>query len=390
MNVLVGIVESFNDATETGKMIVSFPSLDNRVETVTYTSPYYRMNSGGMVAIPEIGTEILALHNTNPNDGESLFYFLSCVISEKYRGGSDEFLQNPSPGKQSRARINPNFTPFNNNDTKAKIYAKDGTPVTQAFTNTAGAGLYIHRDFEKVPIANDVTLKSEGGNEVNVGSLGIQISNEEGDSVVLTGATKNDMYAKRGLYIETTGPQEYKCVNSDINMRILEGGDVNIENNSAGLRSLGKWFGNIRLKSRFRNIDLVGGSPTSNVNIITPGANIQVDGLGNIKILSTGELNFNTFGSMNFTSNTGDINLTSVLGKINLFGGIGINTQSISYMKNGIPEAFIPVAQYGLVDNEFLHDTPTPDALAAIAAAVIAASPPSITANDYGDPVGAI
>jgi len=383
MNVVVGKVENNKDTTETGVLQVIIPKESDPdqeyITEVTYTSPYYRMNTGGIVAIPEVGAEILVLHNKNPRRGESNYYYLSCVISAKARGGSDEFLTNPSSGKQSRIRINPNFTPFNNNDTKAKIYGKNQKPVTQAFTNTAGAGLYIHRDFEKVPIANDVTLKSEGGNEVNVGSLGVQISNEEGDSVVLTGATKNDMYAKRGLYIETTGPQEYKCVNSDINMRILEGGDVNIENNSAGLRSLGKWFGNIRLKSRFRNIDLVAGSPTSNVNIITPGANIQVDGLGNIKILSTGGLNFNTIGSMNFTSNTGDINLTSLAGSVNSYAGMAISTQATNYFKNTSDDNF---AGATLDTNSAISPFPVPPPLAA--------SPPDITANDYGDPLGAI
>lgn len=379
MDLLIGIVEDNTDTSETGILTVSFPSDGNSIKPVTYTSPYYRMNSGGMVAIPEIGCEVVVIRNNNPNRGESEFYYLSCVISANARGGSDEFLPNPSRGKQSSVRINPHFTPFNNNDTKAKIYGKNQKPVTQAFTNTAGAGLYIHRDFEKVPIANDVTLKSEGGNEVNVGSLGIQISNEEGDSVVLTGATKNDMYAKRGLYIETTGPQEYKCVNSDINMRILEGGDINIENNSAGLRSLGKWFGNIRLKSRFRNIDLVGGSPTSNVNIITPGANIQVDGLGNIKILSTGGLNFNTIGSMNFTSNTGDINLTSLAGSVNSYAGMAISTQATNYFKNTSDDNF---AGATVDTNSAISPFPVSPPLAS--------EPPDITANDYGDPLGAI
>ena len=60
MEILVGIVESNEDNTKSGKLRVRFPALDNRVEIVTFTSPYYRMNSGGMVAIPEDGTQVLA------------------------------------------------------------------------------------------------------------------------------------------------------------------------------------------------------------------------------------------------------------------------------------------------------------------------------------------
>ena len=57
------------------------------------------------------------------------------------------------------------------------------------------------------------------------------------------------------------------------------------ENNSFGDMSMGKWYGNVRLKSRYRNIDLAAVGDESYVNIFTQGATIQVDATGNITLL---------------------------------------------------------------------------------------------------------
>ena len=131
--------------------------------------------------------------------------------------------------------------------------------------------------FSPSKISNNVTLKAETGAEVNVGALGVHIRNEHGDSLVITGED-NEYLAARSMSVETQGPQEYKCTNSDITMRVVEGGDINIENNSTGVASFGdKWSGNVRVKSRNKNVELVGLGDESVVNIITNKAKIQVD-----------------------------------------------------------------------------------------------------------------
>jgi len=299
MKIIVGRVVDTKSRNNSGEFLAEFPVLDNRVVTVTYTSPHYKVNAGGFIALPEEGTEILALYNENPNEGESTFYFHSCVVKDK-RGSSGE-------------KENDKFEPVRDNDSKATIYGSRDKPVTQAFTNTAGAGLFIHRDFSPSKISNNVTLKAETGAEVNVGALGVHIRNEHGDSLVITGED-NEYLAARSMSVETQGPQEYKCTNSDITMRVVEGGDINIENNSTGVASFGdKWSGNVRVKSRNKNVELVGLGDESVVNIITNKAKIQVDNnTGNISI-------YTDEGDLNFTSKTGSINMEAPLGDFNVY-----------------------------------------------------------------------
>ena len=390
MEILVGIVKSNEDNTKSGKLRVEFPSLNNRVEVVTFTSPYYRMNSGGMVAIPENGTQVLVFHNKKPGPGESSFYFHSCVVSDMPR--------------ETNAGINKDYVTLRDNDNKAKIYADNppfsAKPVTQMFTNTAGAGLYIQRDFATPTMSNNVTLKSEMDAEVNVGALGVQIRNEEGDSINLAGSNGGDFYADRSLNISTKGPQEYKCTNSDINMRVIDGGDINIENNSTGVMSFGAapgmpqptnpfpgifpWSGNIRLKSRYRNIDLAALGEFSDINIVTNLAKIKLNQTtGSIDIFTNGP-----GGNIKMTSMLGNIELNAPVGQVLINGGtgvsigatlgtVGINAtaqvamNAASITNNGVA---VTIPLY----SSFLPAVPTPG----IIPPLIAALP---GANDYND-----
>ena len=328
MRAIVGTVKSNEDVTTNGTLSVQFTDLfDGREQNVTYTSPYFRVNGGGFVAIPEVEDQILVFWNEELAPGEKLFYYISTIITSKVFSGDD--------------KPNPDFKPLRSNDSKATIYNESSKPVTQTFTNPVGAGLYIQRDFQENGISNNVTLKAESGDEVNLGPLGFQVRNAQGDSIVLTGSNPNDSYAAQSLAIETLSNQEYKCTSADIKMKVVDGGDINIENDSTGLFSIsGKWFGNVRLKSAYRNVDLAALGPTSNVNIITNTAKIKVNGAtGQIEIFGNTDVSVNSAGSLslnagaNVTVNSGGDLSLNALGATRVNGStISLNNQQITTM----------------------------------------------------------
>ena len=372
MEFYIGQVVSNSDDNNTGKLQAAFPKLfENRPQEVTYTSPFCKVNAGGFIAIPEVGDEIIALYNPNPSPQEKTLYYHSTVIKE------DVISDN--------RKVQNNFQALRSNDTKAQIYGESAKPVTQTFTNMAGAGLYIQREFTKSKISNNVTIKSETGEEVTVSPVGVMIQNCHGDAIVLNGDEPSEAYGSRSLSISTQGAQEYKCARSDINMKILDGGDINIENNSTGFFSLGKWFGNIRLKSKFRNIDLVAGGPSGKVNIITPGATIQVDGTGAIKVLAAGNIDFNSAGSINMNAALG-VNIYGGPGLGPIPGGVNLNsanriTNTAPIIQdNGVPMLFTA----GPPGVDYTLSKPVPPLPG------IPNIPPLITPNDYADPVGAM
>jgi len=368
MEIVKGQVISNVDKTESGRFMAVFPSISTNALTVTYTSPFFKVNAGGFLGIPEKDDEILAVYDPNPTSEGSMLYYHSTIVTRAVLSEEDE---------------NENFKPIPTNDRNP--YNSKGKPAMQHFTNIAGAGLYIQRDFTPSKISNNVTIKAESGEEVNVGSIGVQIRNADGDSIVLNGAEPNDAYAARSLMVNTRGPQEYKCNAADINMKIVDGGDINIENNSTGVFSLGKWFGNIRLKSRFRNIELVACGPTGAVNIITPGATIQVDGTGAIKVLAAGNIDFNSAGSINMNAALG-VNIYGGPGLGPIPGGVNLNsanriTNTAPIIQdNGVPMLFTA----GPPGLDYTQSTPIPPLPG------IPNIPPLITPNDYADPVGAV
>ena len=343
MKFYIGEVVDNKDPDKAGGLYVKFPGYnDNRPTPVAYTSPYYRDNAGGMIAIPEAKTQVICLHNEFPRKGEEPFYYFGSVVSP---------ASNAEPKDQ-----NPNYKPLRSNDPNAEIYGKLGGPVTQTFTNMDGNGLYIKTEYsgDKIPdpgvqakasveaqrlgfvteatrrelensgklsnvtVSNNVTMKVGTGEEVNVGTLGVQIKNGEGDSIVINSGEPNDDYAARSLIVETQGNQEYKCIASDINMRVVDGGDINIENNSFGDMSMGKWYGNVRLKSRYRNIDLAAVGDESYVNIFTQGATIQVDATGNITLYGLGNIRLES--PQDISVNAGQ--------NVSIYGGTGVQIGS--------------------------------------------------------------
>lgn len=284
MEIYTAIVKDNTNDEQDGSFYAIVPALSKtKLEKITYTSPYYRSNTGGMIAIPEDETQILVLHNESPKDNESEWYFHSCIVQTKVSDGE---------------KLNPNYTTIKENDPKATTYGNNNKPTTQYFTNMAGAGMYIQRDKARSYLRNNVIIKSESGEEVNLGPLGVQIMNNEGDSIVLNGTDSNDAYAGRSLNITTKTSQQYLCLNSDINIRVKDGGDINIENNSTGTMSITPQHGNIRLKSRYKDITLTAGHfgnpKTGNIHIVTPQGKIRIDGqTGVIELFSLNNIKLN-------------------------------------------------------------------------------------------------
>ena len=367
MKTLVGIVRENTDDSEVGTLMVHFrDKFGDHPQPVTYTSPFFKINAGGIVAVPEVGDQVLVFWNEELTQGEKPFYYISTIVASK-----------ETPGNNIE---NPNFKPLRSTDSQAQVYNKQNKPVTQAFTNSVGAGVLIQRDMQDDRIKNSVTVKEEGGNEVTVSPLGIQMKNPQGDSIVLTGSNGDEQRPARSLDINTQLSQRYVCQDSSIVMKINEGMDINIANDSSGPNgpngTNGKFYGNVRLKSKFKNIDLAAIGDKSHVNIITKGAFIQVNSEGSVKITGDGNIQLASRGSINMNASGG----VNIFGgdpgvKIGSSGGVKLNGNSVSVNDTEI---------------KFLPTSNSKDDLAAPVSQSPGTAPESIniTDNDYTDPVG--
>ena len=395
MIIVRGIVKTNVDRSGRGRVKALFPKLTrfrDEPQWVTYTSPFYKVNGGGFAAIPDVDDEILAAYDESGPEDER-FYYHSTVV--RRRSISSHDLDDPTSGSEKE-----DFDPLRVTDSKAKIYGSKGKPKAMTVTNSAGAGLLINREFSKRHIQNDVTLKGEGSEEVNVGTLGVQIKNNQGDQITLSSGESNDVHGYRSLFVETEGDQRHRCLSGNYKLKIKDGGDINIENDSTGTQSLAyqlgagvpaigfeppptptpgafPWAGNVRLKSR--HIDLAALGEFSTINIITNNGRIVVDNLlGKIDVVSN--------GNINLESKTGDINLNAPNGSVNLYsgsqqGGVNVDAQNQVSVRNlngtlinNIPLGYLPVATGPLdVNTLVLGQNPIPIV------------PQTFIPNDYND-----
>jgi hypothetical protein len=321
MKAVRGQVISNVDSSMEAEFWAMFPEVGADAYKVTYTSPFFKVNSGGILGIPSKGDQILAFWNESAGRDESEFYYISTIVSKEDLEEEDQDTK---------------FNVLPENDLPA--YNSQGQPTMQYFTNTAGAGLYIHRDHSANKIDNNVILKAEGGEEVTVCPLGVQIRNADGDSVVLNGSEPNEAYGARSFAIETQGSHEYKCIAGDINMRVIDGGDINIENNSWGLYGLPPWFGNVRVKSRWKDVTLAALGLVSRIHIVTNTGKITINGAtGEIELFTPTNISLNAGGAITLNAGASISLNAGGIASVNAQGAASINSNAaVSVNSNGL------------------------------------------------------
>jgi hypothetical protein len=306
------VVSNFDAETETGKLSVKLEKFDTAVD-VTYVSPFYFMNGGGVLAIPEVGSKVIVF--TDANTDES--YYLGTIIDAP---------SNPEKGGAI------GWTPIGKN----RIYSEKGIPQKVMYTNQVGAGLSISRKFLPNYINAKVNLDSEKGKRISLSdspnSDCILIRNEHGDGIVVT-SQENDVHADRSIEVKSKGLQQYVSFQSAMNLYVIEGKDITLENFSTGANSnttaaASGRFGNVNLKSHNADINITGKGSDSNIFITTPKARVEIKSDGSVLIDSQGDIRMQSLGNIELKSTAGDINLEAL--NINMKSAIETKMSSLN------------------------------------------------------------
>ena len=301
---LTGIVISNVSKSKDGTFKVKSEDTYGDDMEVIYTSPAYMLNGGGVLSIPEVGSEVLVLQDLEKHKN----YYIATIV--------DFPSNNISPGDPEFQLIGDKY-----------VYTDRDKPQKVTFTNQANAGLKISRRALPDFIDCKVVLDSEGGKRISLSDSDnadwVLIRNEHGDSIVLTGEA-NDIFPERSLEIKTKGPQQYVSFESGFNFYVIDGRDFTIENYSSGANantSAGEKgrYGNITLRSYEKDINIVAKGSTSEIFITTPKARIVIQADGSVSIESLGsvniksDLNINLEAGNSINLKASNINVTSDL-----------------------------------------------------------------------------
>ncbi len=345
---------------------------------VKYVSPYASGAKGGMIAVPEIGTQILV---TKPKGSES-WYYLGSTFEPEIRatneminppafdgGGASETLGGESGGSpfgaagprqsgvspfkgaggystQPFARIDPNISKISN------------VPNKILLKGNHGHGLEISDERDGVTTVGVKTeLTSSNDKKITMhdspGIDSIKIDSGNNASIELTqNPQDNPQKSAASIEIDSNGPQLHVCRESDLEMRVLGGGrELNIINSANGVSWGGvagvpdaklPTAGNVNIQSERGDINVFSNSPyTGRIFIETLNAFGQrqliklgtagVDGAivlqANSIVLDAtgpgGTIDLNATGGVYINGGTGPV---STLGAtIETFGTAGVN-----------------------------------------------------------------
>jgi hypothetical protein len=318
---------------------------------VIYTSPMYRVNGGGLLALPLYGDVILACHDEISGE----YYYHSTIVSTHLE---DQILRVPG------------FASIPNSD---KTFDDSGRAVKVKYQNQAGVGLEITRNNRPAPLTpiGSVNLKSEKGKKVGLDDSpdveAVVVQNQHGDGIILKG-DGDKLFSSRSIRTSTYGSQLLESRGSSMDMHVVDGLDITIENRSSGAmgqtpseqywpngkQPCRKW-GGIYLRSDNGDVSIAANADTGDpeadgrIFITTPKARIQIledgtiaiDSTTSIKLRTDGDLNMEgqnvnikANGSLNMhstsdTSISSDANVNADGGQIHLNSGNKINIATL-------------------------------------------------------------
>lgn len=252
-------VRSTYDPKKNNGFLCKIQSLGDSEKAVKWTSPYATGGNGTIATPPPTpGTMVLV---TQP-DGCGDWYYMSSVLSEEpaiSEAEGEEVVGAPVPTAQK-------------NVNQEQAAASTGIPETITIKGDGGAGMDITNLRSKKAQHVGVKLFTERGKVIsmndapNVDTICISTSkgakNEQGICTLTLGDAcdhPNNLAQPYFATLLTTGFQNFWCIESGIDMRVMDGIEFDIRNSSLGTNKnpdeADKW-GNVTIQSDYKDINL--------------------------------------------------------------------------------------------------------------------------------------
>lgn len=299
-----------------------------RATEAIYTTPFYKAHTnGGFFAAPVENSNILIAFDPKTSKA----YYLSTVMETV-----ETFADNYKSEQSTKLRETPIIKD------QQELYEGWG-PASVILKNEEENGLRITDRNAKKYMVNETRLNNEGkilslNSSPEIDS--VLLDNGHGDYLKITGMPESAVglppEPKRSLQAKTFLSQEFTSDRGGIDIRVVEGKDITIENDSTGFMSLGGVggikSGNVNIFSRWKNVRLAakGVLPLapdfSGGKVILETAVSKTLLTNNGITLKTGRTPLNN-SEIELDSNTGNIILKNRLSKI-ILSNVGITLQA--------------------------------------------------------------
>lgn len=281
---------SNEDGDKQGTLFVAIDYFSDLIPVI-YVTPYGGNGTHGLFAIPEIGTQILIAQP----EGSTMWFYLGSIVKANTDVLKAEGELKDSPGQNSH-----NLLPDD------RIYNGLGIPQRIGMKSPLGNSLILSDDigenyqnvYTKLKSPKGKTLVLNDSNQID----SVIIRNEHGDHIKISSTSvPANGQAARMIEIECIGPVRLISHESSVDLRVVDGREINIENTSTGSKKNPgnpNGFGNINITSEYKDINLKVKGKDGNINIKSEGANSKV------KVESQGTLDINVTQDVNIESQT--------------------------------------------------------------------------------------
>ena len=320
--IVVAEVINTLDLTQNGQFLARVGSDSNAEVVVNYTSPYASNSQGAFVAIPEMSAEILICQP----EGSTGWYYIGATFTPESKEATGPQVKTPKPLKRAAPLT----------------YRARGIPMAMSWTGPQGGGLKISEEYTPKFFNNKIELKSSIGKKVMLsdapGQDYILLDSGNGASIALTDTPQNQMFPARSIQVKSIGPQKYINTESQTDIIVVDGRELQVLNNSTGSNAPEDepdLAGNVNIQSKWKDVNVFTQAEKGRIFIEclnTDGADqvIEIQTHG-----SNGAIRIKTNGKVDIHAKdigveaTGDINVKAA-GAINMEAGASINLKSSS------------------------------------------------------------
>ena len=314
------------------------------LKTVCYTSPFRAGESGGIL-FPPVDPQTILVCKPDGSD-DDVWYYLSTVY-EKPKTSNTHIEKDFVKGtlKADAEKVDKN------------LYRSRGLPMRNTIGSAGGHKLLLSDEYgtdprSEEPIDNRrLEVKTMLGKVLkfldSTGQDTLYLTNEHRDGIKITSSDTDPFSAAQSIEIESRGPQKQICRESQMDMLVNEGRELNLVNNSNGVWKnidYPEKYGNINIESRNRDINLnclsdtgrifiqcLSGIPDASGSVPTTGQLIEIETKNEtsiIRIFGKGSVEVHADSDITLEAGTadkiGNINMAAN-GKIKINGQQGVD-----------------------------------------------------------------
>ena len=325
-------------------------AMNNEAFPIHYTSPYTSRTEGAIIAIPEEGSRVMVC---SPQGRTDFFYVGSTFLPD------DPQISNPETSEKVVGDSRVSLEPVQR--VEPNLYRMQGKPMKLCMKGTRGSGIVISEEFEG-PDPMQANIKTElvgqSGKKISIvdspGVDSIILKNEFGDGIRISTHPKDMGVCGQAITLQSRGPQQYINKESQTDIMIKDGRDLNITNESTGYNrnpDEPDRYGNINIKTKTNDVNIMSRKDEGRIfiqcidpegdnqviNIETKGGTssvIRIKSTGKVEVISDGNMDLVSGGEINMRA-AGNVNIESG-GEISLKSSGNVNVDgSKTYLQTG-------------------------------------------------------